>query len=199
MNLDAQKITVPWWEAKSLWREYHAHKATATEMDREIARMYHAIGRGEVVIDAFQAVIDAGTNDQGFPKLALCRADSKKCALEMWRNGRAKMKADYTFHGRKNARVGTTIEFRAGSFPRSNAPGEPWEVLRRAEALVPFIPPKHRPSTLFDYDILWEAEWKKRPPVDPVLLRRIGKSRAWVVVAAWDLTPVERAAMAARI
>lgn len=198
MDIESVKVTIPPWEAKALWRDYHAHKASATEMDKEIARMYHAIGRGEVIIDAFQAVIDAGVNDQGFPKLALSRADSKTCEVEMWRNGRARMRADYSFR-RGNARIGTQVEFPANAFPRGDTPGDPWEVLRRAEAIVPFIPPKHRPSTLFDYDILWEAEWRKRPPVDPVLLRRIGKSRAWIVVAAWDLSEVERLAMAARI
>jgi hypothetical protein len=41
--------------------------------------------------------------------------------------------------------------------------------------------------------------WRPAPPVDPMLLRRIGLADLWVVLAAWDLTPVEQAALAARI
>lgn len=36
-------------------------------------------------------------------------------------------------------------------------------------------------------------------PKDPYLLRRIGKGDMWLVVAAWDLTEVERAALATRL
>lgn len=49
------------------------------------------------------------------------------------------------------------------------------------------------------YHILWEAEWAPIPPRDPMLLRRIGEADLWVVVAHWDLTEVERAALATRI
>lgn len=50
-----------------------------------------------------------------------------------------------------------------------------------------------------DYYILWEVdEWKKVPPVDPYLLRRI-TSNFFVVLAGWNLTELERAAMAGRM
>jgi hypothetical protein len=52
---------------------------------------------------------------------------------------------------------------------------------------------------LENYNVLWEAVWQPAPPVDPMLLRRIGEADLWVVVAAWELTEVERAALAARI
>jgi hypothetical protein len=37
------------------------------------------------------------------------------------------------------------------------------------------------------------------PPVDPILLWCIGAADLWVVYAAWDLTPVEQGALAARM
>jgi len=65
---------------------------------------------------------------------------------------------------------------------------------------VPLIPVHLRPKRgLANYHILWEAEWRRLPPVDPLLIRRLGKGDLWVVVAAWDLTEVERAAIAARM
>jgi len=36
-------------------------------------------------------------------------------------------------------------------------------------------------------------------PRDPYLLRRLGKGDLWLVVAAWDLTEVERAALQSRV
>ncbi len=50
-----------------------------------------------------------------------------------------------------------------------------------------------------NYHILWEAEWTKIVPRDPYLLRRIGQADLWLVVAAWNLTEVERAALSTRI
>ena len=52
---------------------------------------------------------------------------------------------------------------------------------------------------LANYHVLWEAEWTPSPPRDPFLLRRIGKADLWLVVAQWDLTEVERAALATRV
>jgi hypothetical protein len=50
-----------------------------------------------------------------------------------------------------------------------------------------------------NYHVLFEAVWSKAPPSDPFLLRRLGKGDLWLVLAMWDLTEVERAALAARL
>jgi hypothetical protein len=52
--------------------------------------------------------------------------------------------------------------------------------------------PRTRGSLIF-------TEWRKVVPKDPYLLRRIGDGDMWVVVAHWDLTEVERAALAHRL
>lgn len=65
---------------------------------------------------------------------------------------------------------------------------------------VPLIPLKFRPKTgIANYHILFEAEWERVVPKDPLLLRRLGAADLWLVVAAWDLTEVEQAALAARV
>jgi hypothetical protein len=70
----------------------------------------------------------------------------------------------------------------------------------RAEALVPSVPVHLRPKRgLASYHVLWEAEWTKVVPRDPYLLRRIGRADLWLVCAAWELTEVERAALATRL
>ena len=48
--------------------------------------------------------------------------------------------------------------------------------------------------TLDRYFILWEADWQRRAPVDPALLRPVGGD-LYVVVATWDLTDLERAVL----
>lgn len=67
------------------------------------------------------------------------------------------------------------------------------------EAVLPTIPPRLRPgSALRNYFILWEAEWTRRAPVDPMLLRRITRD-CFAVVAHWYLTDVERAVLESRL
>ena len=50
-----------------------------------------------------------------------------------------------------------------------------------------------------NYHVLFEAIWQPVPPVDPMLVRRLGEADLWVVVAAWDLTEVERTVLASRM
>ncbi len=67
-------------------------------------------------------------------------------------------------------------------------------------AIMPLIPAHLRPrQALENYHVLWEAEWSRVVPRDPFLLRRLGKGDLWLVVAAWDLTEVERAALQSRV
>jgi hypothetical protein len=75
--------------------------------------------------------------------------------------------------------------------------GEMWprDYHNTLEAPVPPIPPAHRPAgDLGKYCILWEVDkWVARePPADPMLLRPLGQTGLYVVLAHWDLTPVER-------
>ena len=66
-----------------------------------------------------------------------------------------------------------------------------------ATAIVPSIPPLHRPhDSLENYWLLWEAEWT-RPPVDPALLKHLGLN-LYAVLAVWDLTPLEQAVLRGR-
>lgn len=91
------------------------------------------------------------------------------------------------------------IDFPADSFPEPPHRGRNFG-WARARAVVPLVPLDLRPKRgLANYHVLWEAVWEPAPPVDPMLLRRIGQGDLWVVCAAWDLTEVERAALAARI
>jgi hypothetical protein len=65
---------------------------------------------------------------------------------------------------------------------------------------VPPVPLSLKPKRgLASYFILWEANWQPEPARDPYLLRRIGRADLWVVLAHWELTEVERAALSTRV
>jgi hypothetical protein len=69
-------------------------------------------------------------------------------------------------------------------------------------ARVPIVPPRFIPNgSMKGYYILWEVDhWDEITPPkrDPMLLKRIN-ANAFVVIAAWDLTDVERAILRGRL
>lgn len=177
--------------ARELWQKYQTHKHYQTPADAEIAAIYKRIAQGKTVIRALESIKAAGLNEQGLPKLAIMRADQAVCLLDS-RDNQAIFHAKDTCWWHANA-------------SRSKALRVPWDGFKlpqgrwHVEATVPLVPVHLRPKRgLASYHVLWEAEWTKRYPVDPYLLRRFGGD-AWLVVAAWDLTDVERAVMSSRL
>lgn len=179
-------------EAGKLLRKYQEHRAYSTPADEEIMRIYRAISKGKVVVAALAEIVKAGADERGLPKLAIARADTKTCFLRMGHDGAARMSSrDNNWWGRRAH--SSDFDFDADTFAR-----------RRSAAyfrsIVPLIPPDIRPRRgLANYHILFEAEWSREVPVDPILLRRLGKADMWIVLGAWDLTPVERAVLAGRV
>jgi hypothetical protein len=176
-------------EAARMWRKYKEHRAWSTPMDHEIERVYREIAKGGVIIQAIASIVAAGVGDDGLPKLALVRADAEDCFCRINFDGSARMADDSWLPG--NAAKSRYIEFPENTWPRRSQNGQ---------AIVPHIPPDIRPRRgLANYHILFEAVWSPIPPRDPFLLKRLGGGDVWLVVGAWDLTEVERAAMASRI
>lgn len=71
-------------------------------------------------------------------------------------------------------------------------------------ALVPIVPPKHRPArtSLENLVVLWEVDdWQWRsvpaPPGDPALLQHVGGD-IYAVLATWDLSPLEQLILTGR-
>jgi hypothetical protein len=172
-------------DAQEMFRKYQEHREYQKPYDAEIAAIYKQIARGKTVIRALESVRAAGLDEQGMPRLAICPAHMSTC---FWRPSRNRC----TF-GERYPRTNSRRNIVRMDWPGLESPK--WE----GEAVVPLIPIHLRPKRgLANYHILWEAEWTKRYPVDPYLLRRFGGD-AWLVVAAWDLTDVERAVMSARL
>lgn len=204
--MDTQHVEFDRARALELYRQYKKHAHYSRPIDRECMRAYQLLSKGRLVIRALESVKAGGIKtagvDAGFPKLALCRADAASCKVSMNRDGSATMHAsDVEPRSRGWRQGGGTMQsgncfvFPAGTFPVPSQ-HQRW----RGEALVPVPPLNLRPQRgLASYHTLFEAEWTRIPPTDPFLLRRIGRADLWLVVAIWELTAVEKAALATRI
>lgn len=171
--------------ALELWHKYQSHVHRQTSDDAEIAAIYKRIAAGKTVIRALESIRAAGLDGSGCPKLAIAPAHMKTC---FWRPSRDACTFGKRYPNRRERHTVVRMEWPGLTSAK-------WE----AQAVVPLIPVYLRPKRgLENYHILWEAEWTRRYPVDPYLLRRFGGD-AWLVVAAWDLTEVERAVMAQRL
>ena len=190
--MQTETITVDREEARALYRKYKAHQHWSAPIDLEIQRVYGAISNGRMVVRALASIAAAGLGEDGLPKLAIVRADAERCGLYMDSAGGCRFSMrDY--QPDRNSRC--YIDMPAGTF--ADPAGKRH---RHWQAMVPIVPIHQRPKRgLANYHILFEAEWSKVVPRDPLLLRRIGKGDLWVVCAAWDLTDIERAVLAGRL
>ncbi len=193
--MQTERIEMDRDEALALYREYRKSRRYETKIDAEVKRTYRAISQGKVVIRALESIANAGLKEDGFPALAICRADATHCEVNMGWSGGATFYASTRDRRVWSRAKANRIELRAGVFPRMERKRSD------AVAVIPQPPLHLRPhdTDLSKYHTLWEAEWSPIPPRDPMLLRRIGDADLWVVVAHWDLTEVERAALATRI
>ena len=210
--MDVKALSIDREHARELYQKYKTHQHYETELDREVKRTYQLIAQGKVIIQAIEAIKAAGLDAKGLPKLALANAAADACAIQRFRDGSMTMSSVFRtghkerWRREKNKRI-TSYMHDAFAFPSESFPvieqrdGKIW---RRNStdhrSAMPVIPIHLRPKRgLQNYHVLWEAEWEPVPTRDPYLLRRIGKADLWLVCAAWDLTEVERAAMATRI
>jgi hypothetical protein len=186
--METQALTVDRDEAVKMWKKYQAHRHNQSAIDAEIERIYKAIAQGKVIVRALESVVKAGLDSEHLPKLAMVRADDKWCWLNTGRDGSA------TFSGMRWATARTAAS-RAFRFPAGSFPGIDQ---RDWKAVTPHIPPDIRPKRgIENYTILFEPNWHAEPPIDPLLLRRLARhGDMWLVVAGWDLTPIERGVMA---
>jgi hypothetical protein len=189
-------------EAKERLAEYSKLAADErTAEDERIKAGYRAAARGMPVISLAEAVTAGGHFDNGLPRIAVVRADSQKCWIHVENETSQRHALIFSRHPEgenRGALVG--IDTVRVSVPRDlgfNGNGRYWN---RASTIVPIIPPEHRPKRrrLHRFHILWEVEsWTLEAPRDPALLKWIGGD-LWAVVAAWDLSELERHVLAGR-
>lgn len=189
--MQTERIQVSREEATAAWQKYQSHRHNLGPLDDEITRIYRAISKGRMIVRASESIVKAGVGEDGLPKLAIARADQPMCILSLRGDGGGVMESGQERWNRVRG-ASRRFEFARGSFTTRKS--------GTFESVVPHIPPDIRPARgLQNYHVLYEALWTKRAPIDPMLLRRIGKGDMWLVCGAWDLTPVERAVMEDRL
>jgi len=171
------------------YAEYlRAVKARHTAEYVALKNAYRELLRGRQVIDLIETMRQAGVDSLGRPRLAIIRADARLCwfSTAQLRGKRSRYVPTFTMRSTWRPTMSESVQLPVGTFE-----GLTQKTLR---AVVPTIPPSLLPAgDLARYHILWEAEWET-VPVDPMLLRYLGKN-LYVVLAAWNLTPLERAVL----
>lgn len=206
----AEVVTVPKDEALAKFKEYEtAVRQSHSAQDAALRDTYKALSEGHGVINLVAAIRKAGAHERTcFPKLAVMRADKEFVYYKRIMGGASQTGGGIFSHSptqnierRSKLAQGKRLQFvmPAGTFGKlgRDYPSGVWKVQR---APLPVIPPALRPQDpLSRYCVLWEVAadgWTTveppRPPHDPMLLRPLGPSGLYAVVAHWDLTDVER-------
>jgi hypothetical protein len=197
MNLETIGISPA--EAREKLDEYqHMIAEERTAEDMAIAAGYRAAVRGLPVISLPRTVAAGGFHDNSLPRIAVARADVTEC-FARW-DGTSIVYADRDDNdvnrgalvGKHSVRVTLAGDDLPAPFARRR-----WKA---GSAMVPLIPPRHRPRfrRLHSLHILWEVEeWAWVAPEDPALIRHI-RGDLWSVLATWNLTELERLVLSQR-
>ena len=167
-----------------------------TAEDKAIAAGYRAAARGLPVISLRRTVAAGGFHEDGWPRIAVARADTRTCWVR-WDSGELVFADRDDWRANRGALVGASsvrVPVADDVRPRDRQGG----IWSTAKTIVPPVPPEHRPRLprLRRRHILWEVEeWTMVPPRDPALIQHI-RGDLWAVVAQWDLTRLERLVLA---
>lgn len=194
MNLESLKAG-DGWGTYSKWREYVAlaKKNPKDQMIKEMRNVYNHAKRGHKLIDIRTAMKAGGIkwvmhNDNRWqvPNLAICPATAKTVICNYLMNGTLRFQDSYRSK-RSDIKLDNIVEsytWSDGSTYRS----------KELTALVPIVPKTiWRKPLQNDHYIIWEVDkWTtKEASLDPALLKRLSKF-VFVVLAEWELTPLEK-------
>lgn len=190
-----ESISIPKEEAQKEWKEYNKIlKERQEKYLKDMKNLYYHLKEGRKVLDIYKVFKDAGVSDAGFPKMAISLADKKTVYfLED-----AKGSGRFSYDSWRGEWYKSDVLLPSNTFPeKRDEKGVPLDSykLKTLHTTVPIVPARYLPKgKLENYYILWEVEtWEEIiPPKDPILLRRINDNM-FVVLAFWDLTPLERA------
>lgn len=183
-------------EATKKWHEYvKAFKDHKDPVYKDLAAVYNQVRSGRKIIDISKVIAKGGIHKDITPRLAVAPIQWKKVFCKYHKNGGIEFLKSDSWKGRF---VPHEISLLNCLPEWKNS--ERWPDHKILSAPVPPIPPKFMPAGSKEgYFILWEVdEWKMIPPTDPYLLKRITKTM-FVVLAGWDLTELEKSAMAGRM
>lgn len=205
--MDLDTISMPRAEARKHYLDYREaiHRTQGEELDevrqrqleqdQVIATAYRQLSVGRQVIRLRQTIIAGGFTDQGRPRVAIMRADIAEVEMDRWQSGAIRFRPWVNSWSNRHRAADKVIEMNG---PRwQNGPHHVDGI-----ATLPPIPPWFRPANhLRNYHLLFEATWRVRRPApirlrttDPALLKWMGGD-LYAVLAVWDVSPVEAAAL----
>jgi hypothetical protein len=183
--------------------ESYRHQLTkrADEEYEAAVTGYKALADGKVLLDLVDVFAAVPTDHKDRPALAIARADREQVEF-CW----SRSQPLFIFDARKNGygKDDSTLVVRvqAGRLRDTRKAPETWQ--SRGYALVPMVPADVRPRVdLKKCHVLWEVpEWADNrisaAPSDPYLVQHLAGT-LWVVLAEWELTPLEQAITRGRI
>lgn len=198
--MDVPTITIDKETARKKLKAYRErlHKDSEDQY-RAAAAGYQHLAEGRALIDLAEVFRHVELHEDQSPRLAVARADRREVKFT-WR--------PYGTHVSFDSQLSTGphspsmhAEVDLGREHGVVAPAGYARTLS-GYSLVPLVPADVRPETgkLRDWHILWEVEhWSMRPQSavpdrDPLLLKHVGGT-LYAILAAWDLTDLERAIM----
>jgi hypothetical protein len=193
--MNVPTLTMPVDLAREKYEQYKAalDGSEPKPEDANILLGYKALAQGKQLCDLHEVFRTCPLDDKKLPRFAIARASWEWCHFNMDSSfaifaGRAEHR--WT---RRGKRPHGHLRIPLGTMPRGIV------AERYPQAIVPIIPAPIRPKgNLSRYTILFEAEWKAVAPTDPLLLSKLTGS-LYVILAAWDLTELERAVLAGRL
>jgi len=215
--MKVQELEIP---KEQAIEEYEAYKQVLKKPNfeheqylKDLKAIYGHMKHGRSIIDLWASMKKAGLNSHGNPRLAICKAYAKRVRFTKERES-----SSWFYYLNPDRRLRweewvKDIEIPDGTFAQWEIKKEmigngvtQWErttvLNQNVETIVPIIPAKFLNAlrgSLKNYHILWEVKkWKPVPPKDPMLLRKLTPNM-FVVLASWDLTPLERAVIKGRL
>jgi hypothetical protein len=188
MKASAQK------EVRELTDRARERRRAIAAQDQAIVKGYELIAKHKTVILLRATLVAGGEDEHHRPKLAIARADERAIDMTRWPSGRVDFNGTNDWREKDYAEKPWNSN-RDKSFMELFGPvdfGRQGQV--SATAILPHIPPGLRPDALERYHVLWEADWQRKMPIDPALLRHL-RGDLYAVIATWDLTELERAVL----
>ena len=211
--MEIDKIQVPEEIAKKEYKEYSALvKKRHDSYLKEIKKCMYELKQGRKLIDIYKVMEKSSLNKDYQPKIAIARADWKEVIFCKQDEGRG------FFSNTKNKNWANKkqgdIDLQPKTFcnwPRTKSDlktekrtykiDNTWDIqTQHIKTKVPIIPAQLMPEgELSNYYVLWEVQrWEDLPETkDPLLLKRITEN-LFVILGAWDVTPLEQSIIKGR-
>lgn len=197
-NIKIPKISMPEDQAKEEWKKYCELLKTRKEKYLKIMKQAtYEMKRGKELIDVYVITKKFGLNKEGLPRIAISRADISEVFFTKRDSGSGTFEMEHGW-GRKGWQTDIELPQKTYDIHWEREGDSQWNIKNKTvKTKVPRIPIELMPDgDLKNYYILWESkEWEEIPPTkDPLLLKRISEN-LFVILGAWDVTPLEQSIM----